>query len=700
MPRRFRTDHTLDAHTAAMVSAALRAAGCEPGSDDAELVWSAAPPAFTVPGARVSCLPGFDALLQRRQLADRHGVALATLHICARDVRPLAYPTTHALPREEARLTVDAAYAPDDRWLRRPRAHGTNLRPERLEPNAPRTGDARWDAQRCIQDPHLVEGWKYTLRYAVLVHDIDPLTVDLWQEPRVMRAVAPFDAAASGTAFLDSGVTSEPVSARAVDWRAALRAEGLSPDAVTRAALETVAALVALVREDVLEAIHTLGRPARGGFELLEFDLLVDRTGQAHLLECARWPHVKPGRTPRTETVDDWTRDVMRAVLARLDGAPPVDGFVPLFPAVSVERLALLASPRPADVAAAAASNAGNDAVFIPQHVTHRFLDDAIVLLSELTGEVAVLNPTASYAWMRLADGATLGATIDEMTAIFQAERAVVARDVWSAVAGWVRGGLLSRLPATPIPPADVTPMRAWGWNPGEHVYQHLDWPVLVRCPGDDDAGWLSATLLPQVCNDAVEARSAIDVLRDGESYTLLIDGSRRVGPLTPRDTPGAVHTALRRLALAGRQGVLGLKTRLVYQAGATTRAVLLVQAGRVHDGGVPGVAEQVVLAGRPLSLRRERTVDTPIEIAAIVVLESTTGAPAWSSIRRADALQWLLADDANAITAFEADAVDALVAFLLGRPCLTLAAASAGHVVAAVEAWLDGQSENPAGRT
>lgn len=643
------------------------------------------PQRATTPGGVVSALPGLDALLQRRSLARLHAEAIARLHACSPDVAPLACPLTLALPEEHAQRALHAAYAPDARWLRRPRLHDTNLRPDLLGTTADTSGDSRWDAQWLVASPQLVDGHKFTLRVAAVIDSITPLRAALWREPRVLRAPARYDERASGSAFLDAYVTSEV--AADVDWRAALTAGGLSPDAVLRSAEHTIAALLASVSNEMREAEDALRATPGRGFCVLEFDVLVDRAGQAHLLECARWPHVKPGRLSGAALLDDWSVALMRAVLARLDDADDAQGFTPLFPSPSLERLALITEPHQADVAAALDARDGSDAVFVPQHVAHHFLDDAVVIFAEVTGGVSVLNPSASYAWMRLAEGGSLDTTIDETAGLFQAPRDVVAMDVWTAVASWIRAGLVGRRAPAPLPLPDAPTARVWGWNAGERIYQHLGWPVLVRCPGDAEDGWLSSTLLPYA-SDAREARSTIEVLQDGDAYALLVDGSRRVGPLTPRDTPAAVHMWLRRLALEGRQGVLGLTMRLVHAADDPSRALLLVGSGGPDAEG-PGVATRIHITGRPLTLRRETAPDAVVSLVALVRIEWAPGPPALAPMRRAEALQSLLEDDARATTAFDAESAGALVAFMRERPCYVLTAATPDDASVALAAML-----------
>ena len=678
MPRRFHVDRSLDPTAASVVDAALRAAGCEPAESDADLVWTVMPTRAASATTRVSLLPGLDTLLHRRALADLHHTATTRLHTCTPDVAPLVYPTTLSLPDERARGVLDAAYAPHERWIRRPRVHGTNLRPEPLNAGAQASADGRWDAQRRITSPLLIDGHVWTLRFATLVDSVLPLRAAVWAEPRVMVATAPYDASATGAAFLDACVTSEPNPH--IDWRAALTQVGLSPDTLLSSAHDTIAALLAVVRDQVRDAHDALvafGATPGHPFELLEFDVMVDSAGTAHLLECARWPHVKPPRASDVSRLDDWSANLVRAVVARLDAADTAPGFVPLFPSPRIERLALLADAHADEVSAALSVREQTNVRFVPQQVSHYFLDDAVVVFPERTGHVSVLNASASYAWMRVADGSGLDSLIAEMVMLFRIRPDVAAHDVWTAVADWIRNGLVGRRPATALPVPDVSTAHAWGWNTNERIYQHLGWPVLVRWPGEDDHGWLATTLLAHA-SDAQEARSTIEVLRDGDAYALLVDGATRVGPLTPRDTPAAVHTWLRRLALAGRNGVLGLSARLVHGADAAARAVLLVQSGPGPDASVPGTPTRLLLDGRPLVCRREHTPDTTLELAAIVQIEWAPGPAALTPLRRADALRALLADDPHALTAFTAEGVGALVGFMRDHACYVLTAANA----------------------
>ena len=332
----------------------------------------------------------------------------------------------------------------------------------------------------------------------MLIPSLDPLRVYLHREGRVMQAAQPYRPAGHGVPDRNAYLaTVERSDLTLSDYRERLIREGGDARALWPRIEWMLAATVAAARDDMMADRPGVREAGLHRFALLECEVIVDEQFKPWLLGCRPWPSsvteaagtrgAPPGGITASVLEDtlgllgaleeDAPADVPRQAPApsrdenagadrRLVEAAAAElaragGFSPLMPSADPAWLALLAERRPADVRLArlAASSASSSPVVRPRGTSHYFLDDSLVLHGEQARDLSILNPTASFIWLRCADGATLAEIATELAEVFPASRETVEQDVWTTAADWIARGLLTTGPARAAAPV-VTPVR------------------------------------------------------------------------------------------------------------------------------------------------------------------------------------------------------------------------------------------------
>ncbi len=480
--------------------------------------------------------------------------------------------------------------------------------------------------------------------------------------------------------------------------------EGRDPAALWRAIDDVLAATIGRARDSMLEAAETIELPTAGTFELLEFDVIVDRAMTPWLLDCASWPAAsaltrRHGRDPLMTVL----LGQALALAGAIDG--PAIRAVRLFPSADPERLALLAEARPADLTLAAGCGAEPDApapTFAPRGARHDLLDDRLVLFSDRARELYVLNPTASYIWLRASEGARLADIARELIAVFPADRESVERDVWGSVANWIAQGLLAPAPDGPpaaaVPgPSGRAPRTRWGWNADERIYRYLGWRTAVRCPGDDLDAIVHATLSYFEAPSEREYDTSIEVIATARGYEIRVDGVAMGGPVSAAHVAPAVHRRLLEATYEGIGCVLGLRATIV--GGAAGRVLLLngaadertaLSAALASNGFDVQRREPLLIRRDPMRATRRADPDVDLGLHALVVqtVAPEAGAPSrLEPLARADALHALLVEDLDMVSTLDAAGASALVHWTRGLPCAGL---TVGAPVDAVKALGD----------
>ncbi len=291
---------------------------------------------------------------------------------------------------------------------------------------------------------------------------------------------------------------------------------------------------------------------------------------------------------------------LLRDTLARigaLDGNAPggSDGFTTLLPTADPALLALFPARRPADVrlARAAAAEAGVHPVIVPHDTTHAFLDDSLVLYSERTRQLYTLNPTASFIWLRCAEGTALPEVAAELGEVFPGSREAVEQDAWTMAADWLAQGLMRTGTAAPPPaparpgPPSGHPYRRWAWNRHERIYRHLGWRVCLHAPGDLQEAALHATLAHFESPNDAEYDAALEVTAARHGYEVRRDGIVVAGPVPAWQIAAAVHQEIMAGAYEWLGGLIALRATVVGLGGGSA---LLLDAPIDERTGLSGM--------------------------------------------------------------------------------------------------------------
>ena len=237
-------------------------------------------------------------------------------------------PPTFLVPEEEAELRALAARSPSTVWIEKPRARarGEGVRVLAGLRQAKRDGSTL--VQEYQSRPHLLDGYKYSLRFYVLLTSLLPLAAWIFDDGFVKLASRPFslegDARKDRFRHVLVHDTETPVSSRNTTHRAyreRLNAAGVDVARLWRRihllAARTVAAgqgpLVAVLRRDQLSQ--------RGCFELFGFDVMIDADLRPQLIEINLTPSLSvhadassPRAQEESELKTRLVRDLFRLV--------------------------------------------------------------------------------------------------------------------------------------------------------------------------------------------------------------------------------------------------------------------------------------------------------------------------------------------------------------------------------------------------
>lgn len=226
-------------------------------------------------------------------------------------------PQTFVLPAEWSDWMQARAWDPDAVWIQKPadlsRGRGVALV---THPDEVRNGNLV--VQRYIANPHLLDGYKYSLRFYVLIASVEPLIAYLFDDGFTKLASRPFSLAAGDRSdrfrhltnpdVLRDDPQAEGVSSRNTthrQYRQRLREAGID-DGVVFEHLRRVMAATLIAAQPALRAIEQAdGGHGRGQFELLGVDIALDDTLQPWLLEC----NLAPSLSVEASTATDASRD-------------------------------------------------------------------------------------------------------------------------------------------------------------------------------------------------------------------------------------------------------------------------------------------------------------------------------------------------------------------------------------------------------
>jgi tubulin polyglutamylase TTLL5 len=326
----------------------------ETGTADFDLLWSDA----TLLGRELrqhgagrayNHFPGLESITRKDSLA--WTLALQRLENPRLAPRRSFHPETFVMPDDREELLAAARRNPRAIWIYKPAAD-SNGRGIRLLPDAasaPRRPGRI--VQRYLDAPHLLDGFKYTLRCYVAVASFEPMRAWLFDDGFTKLTSRPFTTSREQLQDRCVHLTNPEVQRENLEvatssrnlthqqYRARLRREGIDDDALFAQIRQIAASTLLAARPFVLDrSARFLPRGARAAVELLGLDLLVDRTLRPWLIECNAGPSLAVEASPTTPSARAEyqlkrrvVRDLLRraALLPEKRGEP--NGFEPLF---------------------------------------------------------------------------------------------------------------------------------------------------------------------------------------------------------------------------------------------------------------------------------------------------------------------------------------------------------------------------------
>jgi hypothetical protein len=328
----------------------------ETGADGFDLLWSGGALGGRElrqlgPGRAYNHFPGLEAITRKDSLA--WTLALHRLENPRLAPRRPFHPETFVMPDDREALLAAARRDPTAIWIYKPAAdsNGRGIRLLRDAASAPRRPGRI--VQRYLDAPHLLDGFKYTMRCYLAVASFDPMRAWLFDDGFTKLTSRPFTVSREQFGDRCVHLTNPEVQRENRDvatssrnlthrqYRERLRREGIDDEALWAKIRQIASFTLLAARPFVLDrGARFLPRGSRAAFELLGLDLLVDRALRPWLIECNAGPSLAVEASPTTasaraevELKRRVVRDLFRrvALVPQRSGEP--NGFEPLFDA-------------------------------------------------------------------------------------------------------------------------------------------------------------------------------------------------------------------------------------------------------------------------------------------------------------------------------------------------------------------------------
>lgn len=528
------------------------------GEELPALVWDAEPPALddfaTNEGRHFNWIPGSDAAAMNGRFFRSLQAARVQAEREGRGGPGSGFdsiPRTWLLPDDYPEFHAAARRMPGNPYIWRHRA----LAAPGLAGILANPYDAGHAAQFLIQDyvkePHLLAGYKYTVRFFIAVTSLEPLVV--WRSALGLCRFAsqPFSHVPGAQTERFRHVTTPEALAKdetvSLSWqnttlsayRARLQGEKIDLARVEReieAALQT--ALAALRGPIVALAKLDNAKLLPGQFQLFAADVTLDESLHPHLLGLHANPRLAVGdarylpvASREEELYESLARDLLKLVGA-LDNETPAaipssspglsawlqkedaraGSFDRLFPnSRSAHALSVL-DVREADLKLAFQLRESEQRQFQVLGAAAHPLDGGLLIASEHRA-AKLLEGTAAQLWQQLARGESVEAMIASL------EGADAEGRVWAQLTDWFRAGLIGwDLPSAPPVRAQVR------WNPGR-LFEMDGLRVLVRGGGPQMEALLHPLLAPFERSPGSAPDRSYDLVNHDDGFALL-DGS------------------------------------------------------------------------------------------------------------------------------------------------------------------------------
>lgn len=398
------------------------------------------------------------------------------------------HPETFLLPREAQAWQRRAAAAPELYWLLKPQASSRGRGIRFVEAGEELHTDGDWLVQRAV-DPHLMDGYKYGLRYYVLLASLDPLVAYVHRRGTCRVATRPFALDAAGRSdrlahLINTAV--QQTNPEATWWQRNLdfagyyrwfEGQGFDPLRLESQIDEALRRTLLACREQALIESRAVGT-LEGCFEFLGVDFQVDDRGSPWLLECNPAPPMEDegGFDPRTGALFGGIKNELMSDLLRLLGLEGsleeqaaerrltwpqrlqaqrdrAGGWRLLWPVAesATYRERLLLRPTDEELQAEVGVRRRRSAPPAPSsRVAAWPLGQGLVLHDDSTGRLFTTNAAAAFVWSGLAEGASLDELVAELEGANPSGRETTGpeigwRDrVWDLLVVWSHLGLLA----------------------------------------------------------------------------------------------------------------------------------------------------------------------------------------------------------------------------------------------------------------
>jgi hypothetical protein len=629
-----------------------------------------------------------------------------------------------------------AARDPEALWIEKPRARARGEGVRLLQRLSEAKRDKTTLVQQYLSRPHLIDGFKYSLRFYVLVTSVRPLVAWIYGDGFCKLASRPFSLAPADRADRFRHLTNPdvlkldketPVSSRNTThttYRARLPELGLDAETLWPRIHALAARTMAAAQGPICKAMDAAKLTQDGCFEPLGFDVSVDADGRPWLLEVNISPSlaVHADATEKAREEMDLKRSVMEDAFRLIDldeelppapafDAPPAQwekryqalherrgGFAPLVPGPEgLSLLSLIDHCQASDLALALHGRSGSARRLKAHRARGLALDRHLVVQADEVPELMLLDSEVAHVWRAAEQG---GSPEECAEALARAEPSLTDHSeqlAYGVLAAWAHER------AVGLADAAEPPLAMSVRGKGEHLYElhGLRFTLLLA-----DAKWLPlvAPTLPWAARHGGRAPDASFGVRS-DCGALVIEDERGYQQAVPdaSQLAAAVHEMVARRATL-RSGLIGgLDAPLVRRGNSS--AIVVGMPADVKSALAPRfvlVASHPGLFGKqgaPLQvLTTVSQLSRAHEVAAVIELRVASDLqPGMSSMDRSSALEKLLGCRLQPRPAISAASAEALVQWLGARACLRLAARSKDEALSLLQLALEAHAPVPA---
>jgi Tubulin-tyrosine ligase family len=461
------------------------------GANDWDILWDTGVPGMaffkTLNGRLYNHLPGMDWLGHKDGLA--RTLSAARERLAPRGLGQLYdfHPRTFLLPAQHAEFQEAVVKEPLKVWIKKPQAMSRGrgielvLAPHKLGPEKDML------VQEYLAEPHLIDGYKYTLRCYLLITSVDPLCAFLFDEGFCKFTSRPFSLAPEHRSDVFRHLTNPdilrndktmPVSSRNLThqgYRERLRQEGID-DADVFLRLQRSIALALLAARESLRASLAKSGVQQGCYDVLGVDMTLDAKLKTWMVECNLSPSLTVEAAEDSQSSRDEgavKRRLIREMMVVLGaggsgprcgaGLPAVraqlkrarhTGFRPVFPGPdALELLPLLERASHVEVSLAREA-AGGGHRFRPLRSRAWALDDSLLVQSAAQTAPQPLEGVEPFVWCSLDDGRTPEEAVAELHYALAEGSAPAAEQVLAALGRFLTEGLVEAAPEEAAHPA------------------------------------------------------------------------------------------------------------------------------------------------------------------------------------------------------------------------------------------------------